>query len=159
MADERKGRERKTKDEEGPFIGASDRPDLTIDLDARIGDLTVRQLSALLAPGVGASGLIWKPIKDAKDTRKDFKDGKDIIDTGSPILKEIFERIPVPWGYPQKPAEAGQGPFGGAGGEWGGASPLDQLIERVAGLERAIERLERQAGREGGRQPDEPRGT
>jgi len=33
---------------EQPFISSEERPDLTVDLDARVGDLTVRQLSEIL---------------------------------------------------------------------------------------------------------------
>ena len=31
-----------------PFIGEGDRPDLTIDLEAKVGDLTVRELAIIL---------------------------------------------------------------------------------------------------------------
>lgn len=152
MADEREGRGR-GRDREEPYIRSEDRPDLTIDLDARLGDMTVRQLSAILAPG---AGLFWKPLKDAKDRIKDYKDVKDIVDTGSPILKEIVDTV----GIQHKQLEPGPGPLGGLGGlggiggmgamgGMGGAgTPLDQLIERISGLERAVQRLERQASGE-----------
>ena len=133
MASKRKGNEGNPTDQ-GPFIGSSDRPDLTIDLDARVGDMTVRQLAAILAPQrVGA----WKPLKDLKDSRKDFKDGKDLIDTGSPLFKEIIDSVTL-----QK------GPERGIPGGTPGADPgsLEELIKRITGLEQELERLQRQEG-------------
>lgn len=127
-------RQRKGDQEQGPFVGAEDRPDLTIDLDAKVGDMTVRELSTILGTNVGLApgspGIIWKVPKDLKDIYKDHKDIKDIVDTGSPILKEIFEV--------QKPREGMPTP------DWGQiatGSPLDALIERISGLEREVAKL------------------
>lgn len=146
MANEREGKGREQKGgekKEGPYIGAADRPDLAIDLDARVGDMTVRQLSSILGQN---QGIIWKIPKDLKDGLKDHKDLKDIIDTGSPIFKEIIDvvRIQKPFEGPDPgPLGGGLAGLSGMAGMGGASSPLDQLIERISGLERSIERLER----------------
>jgi hypothetical protein len=89
-----------------PFIEPGQRPDLTINLDTRVGDLTVRQLSEIFGrtPSVekGAEPIekqiiekqtLEKPIvkepkdvKDAKDHKepKDHKDQKDAKDHKDP---------------------------------------------------------------------------
>jgi hypothetical protein len=70
-----------------PFISQQERPDLTIDLNKKIGDLTVRELQTLLGGGASPDklkelakekeDLIDKiPTKDRKDN-KDHKDPKD----------------------------------------------------------------------------------
>src|SRR6516162_1599124 len=74
---------------EQPFIAAEERPDLTVDLNARVGDLTVRQLSEILGSASSPAKLKELPQaakdivkeqgkeeKEIKD-RKDFKDHKD----------------------------------------------------------------------------------
>lgn len=75
---------------EEPFISAEERPDLTIDLDSRVGDMTVRQLSQLLGttPQVvkqikELTKLEGKESKEDKDNKdhKDPKDQKDQKDT------------------------------------------------------------------------------
>jgi len=81
---------------EEPFISAGERPDLTIDLESRVGDMTVRQLSQLLGPGPQAvkqiketlkiEGKEAKEEKDSKDHKdpKDTKDQKDTKDVKDP---------------------------------------------------------------------------
>ena len=69
-----------------PFIGSEERPDLTLNLDSRLGDLTVRQLSQILGSAGSQAKLkelqaiekftIKEPGKEAKD-QKDHKDSKD----------------------------------------------------------------------------------
>jgi len=69
-----------------PFIEGSKRPDLTIDLESRVGDMTVRQLSEILGRVSSAK------IKDAKekeltldkDPTKEPKDHKDAKDHKDP---------------------------------------------------------------------------
>lgn len=95
-----------------PFIEPGQRPDLTINLDTRVSDLTVRQLSEIFgrAPSVEKSAepiekqiiekqTLEKPIvkepkdiKDAKDHKepKDHKDQKDTKDQKDP--KDIKEQ-------------------------------------------------------------------
>jgi hypothetical protein len=81
-----------TDDREGtpmaktPFIGSDERPDLTLDLDARVGELTVRQLSEILGSAASPAKLkelpqaakdIKEPIKESTKDPKDHKDAKD----------------------------------------------------------------------------------
>ena len=73
-----------------PFIGKEERPDLTIDLNKKVGDLTVRDLQTLL--GSGSSATVKQALKETvidkspitdkvfKDTTKDNKDLKDTKD-------------------------------------------------------------------------------
>jgi hypothetical protein len=74
-----------------PFISQEQRPDLTIDLNRKVGDLTVRDLQTLL--GSGASPKLKELAKEkedlldkipTKDTTKDPKDRKDIKDHKEP---------------------------------------------------------------------------
>ena len=60
-----------------PFIDPSKRPDLTIDLDARVGDLTVRQLSDIL--GQMASPAKIKDVVKDKESPSSAKEGKDFL--------------------------------------------------------------------------------
>jgi hypothetical protein len=80
---------------EEPFISAGERPDLTIDLESRVGDMTVRQLSQLLGPGPQAVKQIKESLKiEGKETlkiegkeqkeEKDSKDHKDPKDSKDP---------------------------------------------------------------------------
>ena len=72
-----------------PFIDPSKRPDLTIDLESRVGDLTVRQLSEILGQ-TGAAAKVPKDLlkekelpsaaKEGKDPLKEHKDPKDSKD-------------------------------------------------------------------------------
>ena len=65
-----------------PFIAKEDRPDLTVDMEGKVGDLTIRELATIL--GVDPPGEIdnkehktdSKDQKDAKDN-KEFKDQKE----------------------------------------------------------------------------------
>jgi hypothetical protein len=68
---------------EQPFIGSEERPDLTVDLNARVGDLTVRQLSEILGGRSSAAKMKELPVsaKDTKDQNKEDKDIKDHKDT------------------------------------------------------------------------------
>jgi hypothetical protein len=70
-----------------PFIDPEQRPDVTVDLDSRVGDLTVRQLSDILggsSPSAKQKELTSaieklsqkELLKEPKD-HKDFKDHKD----------------------------------------------------------------------------------
>src|SRR5215470_2230166 len=76
-----------------PFIDPSKRPDLTIDLESRVGDLTVRQLSEILGQ-TGAAAKVPKDLlkekelpsaaKEGKDPLKEHKDPKDTKDHKDP---------------------------------------------------------------------------
>jgi hypothetical protein len=72
-----------------PFVGKEDRPDLTVNMEGKVGDLTVRELASILgvdpeqmaktkdtAPTAGDKVPIKEIQKDSKD-RKDTKDTKD----------------------------------------------------------------------------------
>jgi hypothetical protein len=67
-----------------PFIGSENRPDLTIDLESRVGDLTVRQLSDILGRGAAPAKLkeLTKDKEFASDKLpyKEPKDQKDLAD-------------------------------------------------------------------------------
>jgi hypothetical protein len=66
-----------------PFISSEERPDLTVDLNARVGDLTVRQLSEILS-GSGSSAKLKELPQSAKEIKEPikepFKEQKDIKD-------------------------------------------------------------------------------
>jgi hypothetical protein len=62
-----------------PFISSEERPDLTVDLDTRVGDLTVRQLSEILGSTSSPAKLKELP-QAAKDTKDPLKEDKDIKD-------------------------------------------------------------------------------
>lgn len=65
-----------------PFIDPQSRPDLTVNLDSRVGDLSARQLSDIL----GTSSASAKPlaeknaVKEIKDTVDHKAQGKEILD-------------------------------------------------------------------------------
>ncbi|MEO6694102.1 MAG: hypothetical protein ABIY50_04105 [Ignavibacteria bacterium] len=100
------------------FIKKNLRPDLEIDPDKKIGDLTVRELSAI----VGAdplskkeqSNLIGGTLKRILDSKpfKDYKDNKDLIYEG-PLVVKNYERS------------------------------FEELIERISGLENEIKKLKK----------------
>ena len=78
---------------EQPFISSEERPDLTVDLDARVGDLTVRQLSEILGSTSSSAKLkelpqagkeIKEPVKEPVKEPKDIKDHKDSKDHKDP---------------------------------------------------------------------------
>jgi hypothetical protein len=80
----------KKPDGPDPFITKAERPDLTVDLNAKVGDLTVRDLQSLLGAG-GASPaklpekfVIEKPDFPDKLPTKDHKDVKDNKDHKEP---------------------------------------------------------------------------
>jgi len=65
-----------------PFIDPESRPDLTVDMEARVGDLTVRQLSEILGRGAGAAPKLKEAIKEKESLAdkfpgKEHKDAKD----------------------------------------------------------------------------------
>jgi hypothetical protein len=59
-----------------PFIASDDRPDMTVDLERKVGDLTVRELADVLGflPEGDAKG---KNRPNERKNAKDFKDSKD----------------------------------------------------------------------------------
>src|SRR5579859_651980 len=99
---------------EQPFAESGDRPDLTVNMESRVGDLTVRQLSDVLGQAGGTQAKLkevaaeklpqketlidkfpGKEQKDLKDNKehkeqkdhkehKDHKDGKDLKDHKEP---------------------------------------------------------------------------
>jgi len=64
-----------------PFIDPSKRPDLTIDLESRVGDMTVRQLSEILGSVAAKRKELPSLAKEGKDPLKEDKDSKDHKDT------------------------------------------------------------------------------
>ena len=84
-----------------PFIGGESRPDLTVDMNAKVGDMTVRQLSDILGSSAPrkakevqekqvfekqiikeqAKESIKEPVKEFVKDHKDGKDNKDHKDT------------------------------------------------------------------------------
>src|SRR4029453_16219414 len=67
-----------------PFIDPSKRPDLTINLESRVGDITVRQLSEILGSAAAKSKELPSSAKDGKDPLKEDKDIKDQKDQKEP---------------------------------------------------------------------------
>src|ERR1700704_2193775 len=69
-----------------PFVEQEQRPDLTIDMEGKVGDLKVRDLMSI----VGASAAAGQKLKEApataidKQTAKEPKDAKDIKDHKEP---------------------------------------------------------------------------
>ena len=71
-----------------PFIGQENRPNLTINLEGRVGDLTVRELASVLGidpslapkakelPSTASEKTTKEVLKDVKD-RKEAKEHKD----------------------------------------------------------------------------------
>lgn len=129
-----------------PFIGRKDRPEQAINVEGKVGDLSVRDLLSILeggtaigtaSEGAGASapaggggrvvlGKNWlKDVKDAKRIKdvvdkKLARDAKDIKD-----LKELIDTVRG------KGAVEVQGPT------------LEQLISRTTDLQREMEDLVR----------------
>ena len=106
-----------------PFIKKNLRPDLEIDPDKKIGDLTVRELSAILGFDQGSekkqskkgqSHFIDGQLKRILDSKpfKDYKDNKDLIYEG-PLVVKNYERS------------------------------FEELIERISGLESEIKKLKK----------------
>jgi hypothetical protein len=67
-----------------PFIDPSKRPDLTINLESRVGDITVRQLSEILGSAAAKSKELPSLAKEGKDPLKEDKDIKDNKDHKEP---------------------------------------------------------------------------
>jgi hypothetical protein len=57
---------------EQPFIGSEERPDLAVDVNGRVGDLTVGQLSEIFGSRSPAANLKELPVA-AKDTKGQAK--------------------------------------------------------------------------------------
>jgi len=77
----------KNPDEGEPFISKEDRPDLTIDLNKKAGELTVRDLKTLLGGGGSTSVIkqvIEKPLIFDKIPHKEPKEIKDVKDHKEP---------------------------------------------------------------------------
>jgi hypothetical protein len=73
-------KEQSPKGQQGgqPFVSGESRPDLTVDLNQKVGDLSVRDLASIL--GTGAGDLpkpLKEPLKEPFKERKDIKDIKD----------------------------------------------------------------------------------
>ena len=62
-----------------PFIGGESRPDLTVDMNAKVGDMTVRQLSDILGSSAPPKlkQIFKEGIKDFKEIEKFAKDQPD----------------------------------------------------------------------------------
>lgn len=102
------------------FIKKNLRPDLEINPDKKLGELTVRELSAILgyeATGAKSAAGFWGPIKIIIDSKpfKDYKDNKD----------DIYE-----------------GPLNvGSSDEISGT--LEKIIKKISGLENEIKKLKK----------------
>ena len=80
-----------------PYIDDTERPDLAIDLNKNVGDLTLAELRRLILeshgrPGDGSPGDLPKGLKDHKDVTDggfpdDFKASKDNADSGAGAQK------------------------------------------------------------------------
>ena len=147
-----------------PFIRAEDRPDLTIDLDEKISNLTVRQLQEILRQGRAARDHdVPKPVKDTEDRkeRKDRRDGKYYVDVKIPKDHQDFkgpkDTKDTPKDTVDNPpkikefTDRGYSPFDDpyASTEGAAIAPLDELIKRVSGLELAVAELRRSIGTKG----------
>src|SRR5215831_4071828 len=62
-----------------PFVSSEQRPELTVDVNTRVGDLTVRQLSEILGSASSAAKSKELPLT-AKDIKEPVKEDKDIKD-------------------------------------------------------------------------------
>jgi hypothetical protein len=199
-----------------PFVGQEQRPDLTVNMEGKVGDLTVRDLTTLLGGGGGKVKEVAKepkdlkepikePIKEPKDHKdikdhkepkdhkdiadqkahkdpkdnkdqKEQKDHKDPKDTKDPKdqkdpkdpkeqkdqkdhkdpkdhkdqkdIKDRKEHIKEPLKEPKEPVDI----LGKASGEGGpestaGSTELDALIQRISGLEQAVQDLKQTEGK------------
>lgn len=61
-----------------PFIAKEDRPDLTVDMEVKVGDLTIRELATIL--GIDPPAEIHKDNKTENKDNKDTKDRKESKD-------------------------------------------------------------------------------
>ena len=133
---------------EQPFIGGEERPEL----DTPLSNITVRQLMELLGQGGGSGGgeaasreMRQPKLKDVTDGKglkeeldqgrmKDLKDHKDQKEPKDhKDSKDMKEQIERPKGFDAL----------GAGEARGMTAPteLEQLVQRVAALEREVEEL------------------
>src|SRR6516165_6909681 len=141
-----------------PFINPEERPDLTVDLNTRVGDLTVRQLSEILgspsSPAKLKELVAAKEPKDLAKEPKEFKDHKDIKDHKDPKehkdqkdnkdhkdpkdqkdQKEgLAEKLPPDKIPPDKIPDVSQGSEGTAAAPSG----LEDVIKRIARLEQEV---------------------
>ena len=147
-----------------PFINPEERPDLTVDLNTRVGDLTVRQLSEILgspsSPAKLKELVAAKEPKDLAKEPKEFKDHKDIKDHKDPKehkdqkdnkdhkdpkdtkdhkdIKDrkegLAEKLPPDKIPPDKIPDVSQGSEGTAAAPSG----LEDVIKRIARLEQEV---------------------
>jgi ABC-type Zn2+ transport system substrate-binding protein/surface adhesin len=68
---------------EQPFVSDESRPDLTVDLNQKVGELSVRDLASILGAG-SQSAIKVKEVKEIKDIFKERKDAKDAKDHKDP---------------------------------------------------------------------------
>lgn len=164
MAKRARGRQRPIEDSKEPFVSREDRPEVRINLDTPLGELRVRELSAILGFMVGKS----PHFEVGKTPLKDFFD-KDFPEVAKDWLKEIkpenlekppkFEKPEKPEKWekmekfekPEKPElkEVKNEKLEREGvfdpGKTPGPDPrLDQLVQAVAGLTKHVSQLANQ---------------
>ena len=132
-----------------PFVSGESRPDLTVDLNQKVGELSVRDLASILGTGGGAAIKIkeffkerkdFKDIKEHKDQKehKDHKDIKDILIEKNPLIevaKDLTSDTKVTAENPGDPQIPQEG--------------LQELINRVSGLEAEVANLRGSSGGKG----------
>ena len=154
-----------------PLIGDQDRPDLTIDMEGKVGDLTVRELTIILGvdPAAYPKNKREKELKDRLDNKeardrkyekdqkepKDQKDQKDQKDSkdhkeqkDTKDIRDVGIRSPKPDKDHKDQKDLievwspqPKGPAESGHGPVQDLGELDQLIKRVSGLEQAVEEL------------------
>src|SRR5713101_1443817 len=142
-----------------PFIDPSKRPDLTIDLESRVGDITVRQLSEILGSAAAKSKELPSLAKEGKDPLKEDKDIKDHKDHKEPKdqkdhknehkeqkdikdHKDRKEDIIDKHSMLPEATKAGGSPEGSAGASLV-PSGLEELIHRLTRLEQDVADMKR----------------
>lgn len=107
-----------------PFIKKNLRPDLKINPDKKLGDLTIRELSEILsidetAYSQSSELRLLGPIKRIIDSKqfKDYKDNKDSIFEG-PLIRH--------------PANQSEKP-----------DILEEILKKITGLENEIKKLKK----------------
>jgi hypothetical protein len=114
------------------ILSDEDIPELGIDLQKPVGDLTIKEIRRLMAVGslgsAGSTAFIPKVIKDGKDwfdkgATKDLKDAKDIID----VIKRYVETRTADIGQQQSPGA--------------GDSNLGEAIAALTGLKKELQTI------------------
>jgi hypothetical protein len=122
-----------------PFISQSDRPDVKIDPDKRVGELTVRDLRTILGDVAVLKnrGDIWPKIKDER-TESDFRIIFGGLNLGVLVLgTDQLGNLKI-----VTPKERAEGAAGGT--DDAGVNGFTRLVEHVGGLHKKIDELANQ---------------